>query len=149
MSAIEISVAVGATDDQKAAIIGGLVSYNDSRASPEGHLPLAVVARTGGMLIGGLLGYTHWNWLFIQQLWVAESARGNGTGCRLMLTAEGEAVARGCRHAHCDTFAFQALPFYQKLGYAVFGQLEDFPPGHTRYFLQKRNLHASAGENAN
>jgi hypothetical protein len=37
-----------------------------------------------------------------------------------------------------DTFSFQARPFYEKLGYEVFGQLEDYPRGHSRYFLQKR-----------
>ena len=57
-----------------------------------------------------------------------------------MRAAEQEARDRGCSHAHCDTYDFQALPFYQKLGYQVFGQLEDYPAGHTRYFLQKRTL---------
>ncbi len=33
--------------------------------------------------------------------------------------------------------SFQALPFYQKLGYTVFGQLDDLPIGHQMYFLQK------------
>ena len=40
---------------------------------------------------------------------------------------------------------FQALSFYQKLGYQIFGQLEDYPVGHTRYFLQKRALDATGG----
>ena len=33
--------------------------------------------------------------------------------------------------------SFQALPFYQKYGYQVWGQLDDFPPGHTHYYLRK------------
>ena len=36
-----------------------------------------------------------------------------------------------------DTFSFQARPFYEKLGYRVFGQLPDYPRGQTRYFLAK------------
>ena len=38
-----------------------------------------------------------------------------------------------------DTLSFQARPFYEKLGYRVYGQLEDFPAGsgHTRYYLTK------------
>jgi hypothetical protein len=34
--------------------------------------------------------------------------------------------------------SFQALPFYQKLGYEKWGELNDFPIGHTRHFLKKR-----------
>jgi hypothetical protein len=36
-----------------------------------------------------------------------------------------------------DTYDFQALGFSERLGYAVFGRLDDFPAGHTRFFLQK------------
>ena len=33
--------------------------------------------------------------------------------------------------------SFQALGFYQKRGYTVAGQLDGYPPGHTKYFLRK------------
>ena len=36
-----------------------------------------------------------------------------------------------------DKFSFQARGFYEKLGYAVFGALEDYPIGHSRMFLRK------------
>jgi endonuclease/exonuclease/phosphatase (EEP) superfamily protein YafD len=35
------------------------------------------------------------------------------------------------------TFSFQARPFYEKFGYEVFATLEDYPPGHRKYFLRK------------
>jgi hypothetical protein len=46
--------------------------------------------------------------------------------------------ARGCIGAHLDTFTFQARPFYERHGYAVFGQLDNYPGGHSRFFLSKR-----------
>ena len=46
-------------------------------------------------------------------------------------------VARGCTNAYLDTFDFQALPFYRKEGYGLYGTLEEFPPGHRRYYLSK------------
>jgi ribosomal protein S18 acetylase RimI-like enzyme len=118
-----------------------LVAFNDQHAEPENYQPLALFVRDpSGSVVGGLLGYTHWRWLFVENLWVAESLRGLGYGKELMRRAECEAFARGCRHAFLDTFGFQALGFYQKLGYEVFGHLEDFPPGHKKYFLQKRQI---------
>jgi GNAT superfamily N-acetyltransferase len=121
-------------------LIRELVAFNDRHAASENDRDLIVVLRAEGLLIGGLIGVTYWNWLFVKQLWVSEAFRSQGHGRGLMLAAEREAAGRGCEHAHLDTFDFQALPFYRTLGYAVFGQLEDFPAGHTRYFLQKRNL---------
>ena len=41
---------------------------------------------------------------------------------------------------YVDAFSFQARPFYERLGYTIFGQIDDYPAGHTRFFLQKRNL---------
>jgi len=135
---VEVQTALPACDAEQ--IIRALVGYNVTQAPPANHRILAVVARRAGEIVGGLLGYTHWEWLFIQQLWVADTFRRRGLGRSLMRAAEQEACRRGCRNAHCDTYDFQALSFYQKLGYHIFGQLEDYPAGHTRYFLQKRTL---------
>jgi GNAT superfamily N-acetyltransferase len=71
-------------------------------------------------------------------LWVSETVRGSGYGTALMQAAEREAVRRGVRNIFLNTFSFQAVDFYLKLGYTIFGELEDFPPGHKRVFLQKK-----------
>jgi GNAT superfamily N-acetyltransferase len=68
---------------------------------------------------------------------VAEDLRGQDYGTKLMEAAELEARSRGCHAAYVDTFSFLALDFYRKVGYTIFGELEDFPKGHTRYFLRK------------
>ena len=141
MQRASISITDTITPEQHGAIIGGLVGYNDSQVGREEYRGLYVLAHNNeGALVGGLLGYTHWNWLFISHLWLAETERGSGVGRQMFEAAEREATARGCHHAHCDTFSFQALAFYQKLGFTIFGRLEDYPRGHTRYFLQKRDL---------
>ena len=54
-----------------------------------------------------------------------------------ILDAEAEARERGCRGAQVDTLSFQGLEFYQRLGFRVAGRVDDFPPGHARYFLVK------------
>jgi len=120
-------------------LIRNLVSYNDTQAEKENWRSLAIFIRNArGEIMGGLSGYTHWGWLFIGHLWVAEMLRGQRYGTKLIAKAEQEAANRGCRHTHVDTFDFQARGFYQKQGYELFGSLQDFPTDHTRYFLQKR-----------
>jgi len=91
-----------------------------------------------GSLAGGLSGSISYGWLFVDILWVDSAARSQGYGRSLMLAAEAEARKRGCRYAWLDTFSFQARGFYEKLGYAVFGELHDFPAGHSRFFLRKK-----------
>jgi GNAT superfamily N-acetyltransferase len=91
-----------------------------------------------GTVIGGFWGTTMYQWLHVGLLIVPESMRGQGVGTALMASAEAEARKRGCRGAHVDTFSFQAAPFYEKLGYSLFGILEDYPPGHSQLFFRKR-----------
>jgi hypothetical protein len=55
----------------------------------------------------------------------------------LMLTAEEEAITRGCSGSTLDTFSFQALDFYNKLGYRTFGTLSGYNGKHQRHYLQK------------
>jgi ribosomal protein S18 acetylase RimI-like enzyme len=101
--------------------------------------PLSVVARSDGTSVtGALLGRTVWGWLHVSELWVAERYRRKGIGRSLMTAAERAAVERGCHAAYVDTFDFQAVSFYELLGYSTMGALEDFPFGHTRFFLRKR-----------
>jgi GNAT superfamily N-acetyltransferase len=119
-------------------IQAGLLAYNRLHAAHDNYRPLAVFLRAADQaLVGGLLGATYWGWLHIDVLWLHESVRRQGFGERLLLTAEQEAIRRGCRYAHLDTMSFQALPFYEQHGYTVFGVLPDLPAGHSRYFLKK------------
>jgi GNAT superfamily N-acetyltransferase len=116
----------------------GLEAFNESRwPRHQQWRPLAVFAREGGRIVAGLAGETYSGWLFTRYLWVSDALRGQGIGRKLMSDAEVRALERGCHSAWVDTFSFQAPDFYRKLGYHVFGEL-DYPPGHTRIFLQKR-----------
>ena len=125
-------------------IENGLTAFNLRHAPPENYRKLVVVLRAAdNRVVGGILGNTWWGWLRIDVLWIDEAARGQDWGSRLMQAAEAEAIRRGCHHVFLDTMSFQALPFYLKLGYTIFGQLDDLPVGHSRYFLQKTLATAS------
>ena|SRR5690242_2249523 len=101
--------------------------------------PVAFFLRDeAGEVLGGLLGEIWAGWLHIRTLALAAPARGQGFGRELMQRAERYARERGCTNAFLDTFSFQARPFYEKLGYRVFGVLENHPAGHQHFFLAKR-----------
>ena len=91
-----------------------------------------------GEVLGGLLGDIWAAWLHVRTLAVAGPGRGHGFGKELMTRAELYAVERGCTDAFLDTFSFQARPFYEKLGYRVFGTLENHPARHQHYFMTKQ-----------
>jgi GNAT superfamily N-acetyltransferase len=121
-----------------AAVRAGLEAFNRLHAAADGYRPLNLFVRDSrGSVAGGLLGATYWSWLYVEILWVSEPARGQGYGRRLLDLAEQEARTRGCYAAHLDTLSFQALPFYERHGYRIYGVLDDLPRGHKRYFLQK------------
>ncbi len=125
--------------DDVAAIGGGLSSFNEAEVGPSGRRPIAVLVRDEiGAVVAGISGYSAWGWLYVQWLWVAEEQRGQGLAGRMLAAAEAEGRARGCHGAYVDTFSPVALRTYQRAGYVPFGKLEDFPPGRTRTFLQKR-----------
>jgi GNAT superfamily N-acetyltransferase len=91
-----------------------------------------------GEVLGGLLGEIWAAWLHIRTLAIAAPVRSLGFGKELMKRAELYAVERGCTHAYLETFSFQAQPFYEKLGYRVFGTLENHPVGYQHYFMTKK-----------
>lgn len=122
--------------DDVAALSAALRAGNAGHVD-EGYRTLAIFVRDDG-LVGGIAGYTHFTWLYVEQLWVDESRRGAGVGSALLRAAEEEARRRGCRGVWLDTYSFQARPFYEAHGYEVFGELAEYPPGHAKYFLAKR-----------
>jgi GNAT superfamily N-acetyltransferase len=116
-----------------------LMRFNRQHAPDDHYRPITIFLRQSDQtLMGGLLGETYWGWLHVDILWLDEKVRGQGLGHKMLQLAEHEAWQRGCRGAHLDTMDWQALPFYEKLGYTVFGVLEDLPEGHKRYFLSKK-----------
>ena len=133
-----ITVEPGPAEAVRDAVLNGLRAFNRRHAEAPAFEPLVVGARdASGRVVGGLVGLTGWNWLHLDLLWVDDAYRGTGVGTGILRAAELEAAARGVRHVDLDTFDFQAKPFYERQGYSVFGILEDYPPGHTRYFMRK------------
>ena len=136
---IELIVTDSPAPADRDAILDGLNTYNRDETGGADAQPLAVLIRgERGVTTGGLLGRTWLGWLYVELLYVPDGLRGSGVGRDLMLRAEAEAEARGCIGIWLNTFSFQARGFYEKLGFTLIGQIDDYPVGHQRYFLQKR-----------
>ena len=114
-----------------------LTEFNAGRGGGWTGLSIALPGPGDGAFSGGILARTGHGHLHVRYLAVAKPVRGQGLGRRLMRAAEEEAVRRGCHAAWLHTLSFQARPFYERLGYAVFGTLPDYPPGHLAYFMRK------------
>lgn len=138
MKRLQLSIEPDAVPADVAAVQAGLRAFNVSHIGEPGEEPVQIFLRDDrGAVVGGLLGHIRWRWLYVAKLWVSASHRGGGHGSALMAAAESQARARGCLGAYLDTFEYQARPFYEKLGYVLFGTLEGYPPGHRQYFLAK------------
>lgn len=122
-----------------------LKQYNDARSpfhlhtrNPENilHLNLSVLSEKKD-LVGGIICRLYWQWLEIEDIFLHQNFRSQGIGSVLIQQVEIFAKSKGCNKAQVKTFSFQAKPFYEKLGYEVVGELADYPPGFSLYWLCK------------
>jgi GNAT superfamily N-acetyltransferase len=141
-----ISVEVDPQPQDLAIIAQGLGEYNFSQTGAQGRWFTSFLRNTHGEIVGGSHGWSFANYMYVELLWVHENIRRQGCGRRLLLATEHEGVLRGCRYAVLNTFSFQARGFYEKLGYRIFGELDDVIGPHRWYFLRK--ILSQPGEDA-
>lgn len=115
-----------------------LKEYNLARIETDKVVPLAIFAKDKGVLIGGIVGETHGNWLEVSYLIVDDNHRGKDVGTKLLNDAENEGRNRGCKFSFLYTFGFQARDFYIKQGYKEISTLDDYPlTGKLHYLLKQ------------
>jgi len=135
-----IELTINPEESERLAILKPLQAYNLAQVGdpkPE-TIALSVHDELTSEIIGGLYGQIFYRWLFIELLAIPEQTRGQGTGSRLLSMAEEVAREKDCVGIWLDTFSFQAPEFYEKHGFTRFGQLDNFPPEHKRFFFQKK-----------
>ena len=125
-------------DEPKQFVVSGVDNHNIAQTGQAAYYPVRFYLRgADDEVLGGLIGTIWGQWLHVEIVWTAEPVRGQGHAREMLHRAEAYAVKRGCRGAYLETFSFQARPFYERAGYTVVGQIDDFPPGHTHYVLKK------------
>jgi len=139
---MEISVTTSPTKEDLKTLSEGIGSFNQDylpdEVGFEKDTKFAVIAKDdNGKVIGGIRANAFWNYCIIELLWLSQESRGLGLGSQLIESAENFAKEKGFGYMRTETLSFQARPFYEKLGYKLFGELPDYPKGHTTYCLVK------------
>jgi GNAT superfamily N-acetyltransferase len=140
---VQIELATTPDDADLKTISEGIQSFNQE------HLPddvvfepdtrFAVFARDDdGKVVGGIRANAFWNYCILELVWISKEARGDRVGSQLMAKVESHCCDLGFEYIRTETVSFQAKPFYEKLGFRVFGELADYPKGHTTYCLVKK-----------
>ncbi|MBH5316842.1 GNAT family N-acetyltransferase [Paenibacillus sp. GSMTC-2017] len=137
---MELYISNEINSDDKATVRNKLIAFN-MKNFPE-HLNgryqeiNLFLKNEAGEVFGGIVGEICWNWIEIHYFFVDEQYRKYGYGKRLLVEAERIAKEKNCDFIKLDTLSFQAIDFYKRQGYEVYGTIEN-AGGHTHYYLKK------------
>ncbi|ANE45763.1 hypothetical protein SY83_04995 [Paenibacillus swuensis] len=111
---------------------------SDPNIPPYVRETISLAAYEDDIYIGGVTGDMVWNILNVHLLAVDLNYRGNGLGAALLKEIEARARLAGCKVSELTTMSWQAPHFYQKQGYAIFGEIKNCPvEGETKFYLKK------------
>ena len=80
--------------------------------------PFAFFIKINSAIIAGCNGYTFYDVIYLDQLWVDKSLRKQSLGKKLMLSVFDYGLKKNCKMATVATMSFQnAEQFYIKLGF--------------------------------
>lgn len=91
-----------------------------------------------GNVLGGASCFIFYGSLYVDMLWLKEELRHQGLGKKLMMVAEKVGREKQCTFATLNTMDWEALPFYQKLGYAIEFVREGYANQSRMYMLRKK-----------
>lgn len=124
--------------DELRQIVDGVRTFNHAVVGYQPPRSVACFLRDEkGNVVGGAQGDLWGSSVHIAGMWVSEVHRGRGYGSALLSAVENYAAEHGHLLSYLETTSFQAQPFYEGLGYRVFGELPGIAEGCTLFFLRK------------
>ena len=90
-------------------------------------------------VLGGVSGTAFYGSLYVDSLWIDKMLRHQGWGTKLMREAEKIGRERGARFVTLNTMDWEALPFYEKLGYSIEFVREGYDKD-SKMFVLRKNL---------
>lgn len=134
------SLTIEEDDSEEAAraVRDGLTAFNRKAVNFPDPIPANVVVRDNdGNIRGGVVGRVAHDTVYIDLVWLDDALRGEGLGRAMLEQAENRARRLGARIAWLYTLSWQARPFYERLGYTVFGEMPFADGAHRRFFMRK------------
>lgn len=139
MANFEIEFTGKLSEDIENKMRKDLVAYESSHGIDVNYKRFSVVLKDKeGNAIGAINAFTAFSEIYIDDIWVDKSFRGQGYGRKLLQALEDHFRGKGFNNINLVTSAFQAPEFYQKCGYTVeFVRKNTKNPKLTKTFLVK------------
>ena len=135
------------TDTLKAVIYDGFRLHSIAMTGHDGKNDLiAFVAMDKQDFAGAVAVAVFWGALHIKYVYVTEKYRDQGLGTRLMEYAFLYGKKNQCPFAFLETMSFQALEFYERLGFSLEFTRTGFSHGTSFHYLRKDLLSQSNSE---
>lgn len=99
---------------------------------------IAFVAMEGAMFAGAVVVERFWHALHVKYVYVSDHYRNQGLGSRLMDRALAYGLEQNCPFAFVETMSFQALDFYQKMGFVLDFTRSGYAHGTSFHYLSKK-----------
>ncbi len=134
----ELKFKESASPDEHHALIEGL-SQEAAKAKDMGKIvPFAFLIKDSkDAVLAGATGTTFYGCLYIDTLWVHPDFRHKEWGTQLIHEAEKLGKKRKCTFATVTAMDWEALSFYQKLGYKIEFERTGYEKDSKMYILRK------------
>ena len=133
-----ISYQEQATAEEESILFEGVVQAAASAKGMSRIRPFAFFIKDGSKaILAGVKGVSLYGCLYVDMLWVAPDIRHRGLGSQLIDACEKLGRERHCTFVSLTTMDWEALPFYQKLGYEIEFVRDGYEKNSKMYLLRK------------
>ena len=131
---------VDLNEEELSLIEEGLNKYDEPylKYHLDGNVAIGYKDDEGNIIAGLDACMTAQRILYVSTIYVAEGYRKKGLGSKLMKELEIRAKELGATLIRLDSFSWQGVGFYEKLGYQCVGKYEDAIDDFSEYFYLKR-----------
>ena len=133
-----ISYQEHATTEEENILFEGVVHAATAAKGMSRIRPFAFFIRDSrNAILAGAKGVSLYGCLYVDMLWVVPNMRHRGWGSQLIDACEKLGQERHCTFVSLTTMDWEALPFYQKLGYEIEFVREGYEKNSKMYLLRK------------